>query len=83
MLDPAQNPAAISVAEGLMPATANTFTGYVGPLSRVLEFAGGNRLLDVSVLRRLFGNGLTHYYRLGVSGDVGTFVLQLGTAGVE
>ena len=83
MLNPSQNPAAITVIEALMPNTADVFTGYIGPRSRVLQFSGGNRLLDKSVVRRLFGSGIKHYYRLGSSGETRTFVLQLGTSGVE
>lgn len=83
MLDPTQNPAAITVAEAQMPTTTDPFTGYVGPRSRVVQVSGGNRRLSETIIRSMLGDGVTHYYRLGSTGDVRTFILQLGTSGVE
>ena len=83
MLNPALNALAVEADEVLVTPTDDVFTGFVGPLYPVLQLSTGNVTIDANAIRGLLGDGLKHYYRLGATGNVRTFVLQLGTAGVE
>lgn len=79
MLDPAQNPAAVTVEEVDWSVVVTEPTGYVGPNLRVIRHYDQFVELSAANVALLRGHNIKHYYKSAGSGE-GTlryFILRL------